>query len=1752
MNKVIIPMIFVLLLVPVGAFAQSEPVFTELQVTPDGIMMDMEDNIIEIPQGYEVLEDDDTVEITMTDGKIVFHKNSGTITIYDLDNTVKVKSDSFVVRGAELNSDTWNVLDVNNEIPQITLVEDNEGIYLIAVRENDEGVFTVETVVTKNDSKTTTYFHNLKYPNHKFAFTESLLLPDNVLKLNSQDIDLNQFAGQSFPREVLEQNMDLVLEVGDMGYHSGIGFDQLWQVNLHTQRDDGSFPISLDYANVGELHTPIGQAVSLDPIWVLTIDKGVNPAYWNENPQSTAFDSYGNFFVTDNGHQRIVKYSSNGAFLAELNGVSTESVKIDSSGNLLFGDHLDHKVYTYDTNFNLLHTLGSGNSSGTGNLDWSQPYPIRDLTGNLWIGDRNHHRVLKFNSADVFQFQLGITNSPSQMNHNQFYLPIGMEVDSANNVYVNDFIQFHVKKYNQGGSLNGYKFGTSNNPIVCPNGTLGGWQYAKEIAIDRTAGKLYVTDNTGSRVHVFNTSGSYAGEIGQGCSQGQGVSGMMNSPHGVTVYGGDVVVTNTPWNSVKEITVWDSVNYSYKSTLMTVLGNSGSGNGEFNTPEDTVSDSNDNIYVVDTYNQRIQKFDSSGNYVAQIGSHGTTNPNSYQFNNPRGIAIDSNDNIYVVDHNCRVMKYNSSLVFQQVIAGSSAGGSNGACVAGLSNYLYYPYSIEVDSNDVVYVGDFNNYKVVKYSSTGSYLGQFCGTGSISNPPTSGQCAPMDMAMDSNDNLYLSYYNSASLVQKWDTNTGLLVDTLWGSYGASGNTYDFVRPWGIGVDANDHLWVGDKQDTLREIHEFDSSGNWVSTIQGYAGITTPYHWADIKDISFNNAGYMYVADAGNHRVHKFAPLTPPSSPTNLTTTQTVANQITLNWTAPSSGSAPTSYEVYLNGALIDTIGNVTTYTDSITGAEIGAGLTYMVEAINGAGSATSNNSFITSWDLPDVVTGVQANSGQPISLSWVTPLSDDTVTNFNIYRDGALLTTLGNVNSYQDSNIISGQSYSYTISAISAVGEGSQSSAVSAVAGVPPSEPLNLSSIINNPNPSPLTISLDWDAPTNMGTAGSLTGYEIIRDGATIDTIGTTSLYTDTVPNAGTFVYTVKAISAHGTSIASNQSSITTPTVPDADSSVTLAINNPNPNPLDITVSFVAPSGDGGSTITGYNLSSSPDDITYTSVPTAQGVTADQTITVANAGTWYFKSEAINNVGVSTLGSAVSITTPSVPTSPLNASSVINDVETAPFNVVVTWETPSSNGGSDLTQYNVYRKQGSGAYSLIDNTTGLSINDTLPSLLSTNFNYKIHAVNNVGESTAYTDTTITTFDVPQAPVLTGTTGTTVLSWNTPTSDAIVTGYDIYRDSIFLTNVTTTSHTDFTTIVFGNSYDYKIVAVSSLGDSVDSNTVTTTPETEITGMVALGITGTGAVIDWDEPAYYQGQITSYNVYYSEITANVSTPTTLAGITTNTYSNFAPTLDYDTTYIFGVTITSPLGTSGMSNHVTVITLEDSSIVSADPTTGGSAWFDIDSVNTQSINVIEFQRETQNIGGTLTDTLQVSYPSWWDEMTCDVDYKFAQKTEQYIEGTDMTAQTMASNANKQVIGFNFQSVDNEVIEVECAPQQTTQDDGVSAKYVITQNSLGVLQSDGSYSVGLPTIPLVAQITAFTDGEYGTDGDLGALNIVGLFAILISMVGFNRLNPIVGVLLSASMIFILSWFGIITIPVTIVGAIALVIFLAWGATRNK
>jgi DNA-binding beta-propeller fold protein YncE len=64
----------------------------------------------------------------------------------------------------------------------------------------------------------------------------------------------------------------------------------------------------------------------------------------------------------------------------------------------------------------------------------------------------------------------------------------------------------------------------------------------------------------------------------------------------------------------------------------------------FYTPIGIAVDPSGNVYVADTGSDRIQKFDSNGNFLAKWGSFGTGDG---QFHSPYGVAVDSSGNVYV-------------------------------------------------------------------------------------------------------------------------------------------------------------------------------------------------------------------------------------------------------------------------------------------------------------------------------------------------------------------------------------------------------------------------------------------------------------------------------------------------------------------------------------------------------------------------------------------------------------------------------------------------------------------------------------------------------------------------------------------------------------------------------------------------------------------------------------------------------------------------------------------------------------------------------------------------------------------------------------------------------------------------------------------------------------------------------------------------------------------------------------------------
>ena len=92
-------------------------------------------------------------------------------------------------------------------------------------------------------------------------------------------------------------------------------------------------------------------------------------------------------------------------------------------------------------------------------------------------------------------------------------------------------------------------------------------------------------------------------------------------------------------------------------TLLNNWGSYGSGDGQFWYPTAVALDTTGSVYVVDTGNRRIQKFDKNGAYLSHWGSEGNAGG---QFNAPRGVGVDTAGSVYVADTgNHRIQKFDN-------------------------------------------------------------------------------------------------------------------------------------------------------------------------------------------------------------------------------------------------------------------------------------------------------------------------------------------------------------------------------------------------------------------------------------------------------------------------------------------------------------------------------------------------------------------------------------------------------------------------------------------------------------------------------------------------------------------------------------------------------------------------------------------------------------------------------------------------------------------------------------------------------------------------------------------------------------------------------------------------------------------------------------------------------------------------------------------------------------------------------------
>jgi len=190
---------------------------------------------------------------------------------------------------------------------------------------------------------------------------------------------------------------------------------------------------------------------------------------------------------------------------------------------------------------------------------------------------------------------------------------------------------------------------------------------------------------------------------------------QFNSPRAVAVGpDGSVYVADTRNHRIQKFnvdgvfeTMWGSFGKAEDNTAFP---------GTFNEVWGIAVDKQGNVYAADTWNHRLQKFDRDGNFIKQWGTFGLADAGLTAMWGPRGVAVDGDDgNVYVADTgNKRILVFDSD-----------GNPVNAIGMAGvLEGELDEPTSVAISADGRVFVADTWNQRVQVFAKDGGYLGKW--------------------------------------------------------------------------------------------------------------------------------------------------------------------------------------------------------------------------------------------------------------------------------------------------------------------------------------------------------------------------------------------------------------------------------------------------------------------------------------------------------------------------------------------------------------------------------------------------------------------------------------------------------------------------------------------------------------------------------------------------------------------------------------------------------------------------------------------------------------------------------------------------------------------------------------------------------------------------------------------------------------------------------------------------------------------
>lgn len=517
------------------------------------------------------------------------------------------------------------------------------------------------------------------------------------------------------------------------------------------------------------------------------------------------------------------------------------------NGNLYIADRNNHRIRKIDSSGVITTVAGNGTRDYAGDdgpaIEASLNLPSDvacDKDGNLYISDRSNHVIRKVDPQGIITTFAGLgvpwfggDNGLAKIAFLKF--PFGITLDSKGNLFIADRGNNRIRKVNRQGIITT----VAGDGLFASRGDHGqaimaNLAYPTDVAVDN-AGNIYIADRNNSRVRRVDTNGVITSLIGTGVTHFNGDQGLASQ-----------------------------TNLHLPFAL-------------------AVEPDNQSLIVVDRSHFRVRRMFFETGRIETIAGNGKFLVKGDQgqalgatLNGPRGILIDARGNIIFADQMHHKLRKINQRGFITNFAGDGKSGHLGDGGPAIIASLLRPTVVEKDRAGNIYVvSPSGNGWVIRKIDPQGIISLFAGNSKVGISGDGGLAVDAsfytirDIAVDHDGNVYVADAANSFIrkigkegkIQKFAEESWKKLD---GEIHPNGLAFDSVGNLFVSDSGSSKIWKIDAKGVITHVAgtgDFEDFGDGGFALE--AGIRSP------GGLAFSPSGDLYLAEGRTNRIRKIS-------------------------------------------------------------------------------------------------------------------------------------------------------------------------------------------------------------------------------------------------------------------------------------------------------------------------------------------------------------------------------------------------------------------------------------------------------------------------------------------------------------------------------------------------------------------------------------------------------------------------------------------------------------------------------------------------------------------------------------------------------------------------------------------------------------------------------------------------------------------------------------------------------------------